>query len=152
VGLALAIAALVLLAALPADLPLAAVLSGLGLVGTGMGALFPVTTVAVQNAVKPYQLGTATGAIDFLRQLSGALIVAAFGAIVLGGGGGIGHPGLTLETLAVQKDAFAGSDFAEVFRWVFIAAAALLAAGLLLLFAMEERPLRGRQSEVVPAE
>ncbi|HYS49885.1 MAG TPA: MDR family MFS transporter [Xanthobacteraceae bacterium] len=153
VGLALAIAALALLAAEPAGLPLAVVCTALGLVGTGMGALFPVTTVSVQNAVLPYQLGTATGAMNFFRQLSGALIVAAFGAIVLGGAGGAGHAGVTLETLALQTDQFAGGDFAQVFRWVFIAAAALLAAGLLLLFAMEERPLRGRrESEVVPAE
>ena len=42
-------------------------------------------TIVMQNAVKPHQLGTATGALNFFRQLGGAIIVAAFGAIVLGG-------------------------------------------------------------------
>ena len=153
VGLAIGVAALALIAAAP-GLPVAAVCSALGLVGLGMGSLFPVTTVSVQNAVMPYQLGTATGAMNFFRQLSGAVIVAGFGAIVLGGAGAAG---LTLETLAAQGSGadLAPVDLAHGFRWVFAAAAALLAAGLVLLAAMEERPLRGRRraSEVgVPAE
>src|SRR5262249_32611572 len=73
VGLAVAIAALLLLVARPADLPSWLVGSTLGLVGTGIGSLFPVTTVSVQNAVLPYQLGTATGAMNFFRSLGGAI-------------------------------------------------------------------------------
>jgi EmrB/QacA subfamily drug resistance transporter len=156
VGLGVAVAALALLAAVPAGLPVAVVCSALGLVGLGMGSLFPVTTVSVQNAVLPYQLGTATGAMNFFRQLAGAIIVAAFGAIVLGGAG---TAGLTLEALAAQASPAGGElaqgDLAQVFRWVFAAAAACLAVGLVLLAAMEERPLRGRRRapEVgVPAE
>jgi EmrB/QacA subfamily drug resistance transporter len=152
VGLAIAVAALALLAAEPAGLSVATVCSALGLVGLGMGTLFPVTTVSVQNAVLPYQLGTATGAMNFFRQLSGAVIVAGFGAIVLGGAGATG---LTLDMLAVHAGRLPGADFAQVFRWVFAAAAACLAVGLGLLFAMEERPLRGRRREGdvrVPAE
>jgi EmrB/QacA subfamily drug resistance transporter len=152
VGLAIAVAALALLAAEPAGLSVVTVSSALGLVGFAMGTLFPVTTVSVQNAVLPYQLGTATGAMNFFRQLSGAVIVAGFGAIVLGGAG---TTGLTLDMLHVHADRLAGADLAQVFRWVFAAAAACLAVGLVLLFAMEERPLRGRHREGevrVPAE
>ena len=151
-GLAAALAALVLLAAAPDRLSVAAVCTALGVIGLGMGSLFPVTTVAVQNAVLPYQLGTATGAMNFFRQLAGAVIVAAFGAIVLGGAGA---PGLTVETLAAQASGLAQSDLAHVFRWLFGAAAACLGLGLVLLGIMEERPLRGRRrtGEVsVPAE
>jgi EmrB/QacA subfamily drug resistance transporter len=154
VGLILATAALALLAARPTGLPIAVVCSALGLVGLGMGSLFPVTTVSVQNAVLPYQLGTATGAMNFFRQLAGAVIVAGFGAIVLGGAG---SAGLTLEALAAQASHGAGAadvDLSQVFRWVFGAAAFCHAAGLALLAAMEERPLRGRRRapESVPAE
>ncbi len=39
----------------------------------------------MQNAVKPHQLGTATGTLNFFRTLGGAIVVAVFGAIVLGG-------------------------------------------------------------------
>jgi EmrB/QacA subfamily drug resistance transporter len=155
VGLAAAFAALVVLAAAPDRLPIAAICTALGVIGLGMGSLFPVTTVSVQNAVLPYQLGTATGAMNFFRQLAGAVIVAAFGAIVLGGAG---PAGLTLETLAAQASGGAGlaqADLAHVFRWVFAAAAACLGVGLVMLGLMEERPLRGRRRtrEVgVPAE
>jgi EmrB/QacA subfamily drug resistance transporter len=150
VGLAAALAALIVIAAVPDRLSVAAVASALGIVGLGMGSLFPVTTVSVQNAVLPYQLGTATGAMNFFRQLAGAVIVALFGAIVLGG---IGTSSVTLETLGSQTSGLAPADLVHVFRWLFAAAAACLALGLVLLGVMEERPLRGRRrTEAVPAE
>jgi len=148
VGLAAAIAALALLAADPMGLPIALVCIVLGIVGLGLGSLFPITTVSVQNAVLPWQLGTATGAMNFFRQLGGALIVALFGAIVLGGAGA-GHEGLTVEALAASADR--GTNFGGVFRWVFATADLLLCAGLVLLVAMEERPLRGSAAPA-PAE
>jgi EmrB/QacA subfamily drug resistance transporter len=143
-GLALAIAALAIIALLPAALPLVAICALLGIVGIGMGTLFPVTTVSVQNAVPPYQLGTAMGAMNFFRSLGGALMVSVFAAIVLGGNGTHGRPRLTLETLAAELGA-AGATLGGAFRWVFAAAAACLAVGLVCLLLMEERPLRGRQ-------
>ena len=51
----------------------------LGLTGVGIGTVLPVTTVAVQNAVPPHQLGTATGTMNFFRSLGGAVAVAVFG-------------------------------------------------------------------------
>jgi EmrB/QacA subfamily drug resistance transporter len=153
VGLAAALAALILLALEPGNLAVTVVCSALGFIGLGMGSLFPVTTVSVQNAVHPYQLGTATGAMNFFRQLAGAVIVAVFAAIVLGGAG---PTGLTLETLAAHANGLAEGDLAHVFRWVFATAAAWVGLGLVLLAVMEERPLRGRRRsprEVrVPAE
>jgi EmrB/QacA subfamily drug resistance transporter len=144
VGLGLAIAALAAMAIAPGGLPLPAICALLGIVGIGMGTLFPVTTVSVQNAVLPYQLGTATGTMNFFRSLGGALMVSVFAAIVLGASGSEGRPRVTLETLAAELGN-AGPSLAGVFRWVFAAAAACLAAGLLCLLLMEERPLRGRQ-------
>jgi EmrB/QacA subfamily drug resistance transporter len=152
VGLGLAIAALAVLAVAPAQLPFSVICMLLGIIGIGMGTLFPVTTVSVQNAVAPYQLGTATGAMNFFRSLGGALMVSIFGAIVLGGSGSQGRPRITLETLAAE---LAQADLAGGFKWVFAAAACCLAIGLLCLIIMEERPLRGRQqaaSTPIPAE
>ena len=118
----------------------------LALSSIGLGTLLPVTTVAIQNAVMPHQMGTATGTMNFFRSLGGALIVAAFGAIVLGGlpQGAVEH--VTLDTLP-QSLAGAGLDIAIVFRWVFAAAAAGLLVTLGGLLAMEERPLRTRVHE-----
>src|SRR6266581_4519548 len=138
------IAALAAMAAAPTALPLAAICTLLGMVGIGMGTLFPVTTVSVQNAVLPHQLGTATGVMNFFRSLGGALMVSVFAAIVLGGSATQGKPRVTLETLAGELGN-AGAGLGGVFRWVFAAAACCLAVGLVCLLLMEERPLRGRQ-------
>ena len=50
--------------------------------GLGLGPLFPTTTVSVQNAVDPRDLGIATATLAFLRTFGSALGVAAFGAII----------------------------------------------------------------------
>src|SRR5205085_706113 len=71
VGLLIAIAALGSIAVEPSGLSVPVVCTALGLAGLGIGSVFPVTTVSVQNAVPPYQLGTATGAMNFFRQLAG---------------------------------------------------------------------------------
>jgi EmrB/QacA subfamily drug resistance transporter len=144
VGLALAITALAAIALAPTALPLVAICTLLGIVGIGMGTLFPVTTVSVQNAVLPYQLGTATGVMNFFRSLGGALMVSVFAAIVLGGSASRGRPRVTLETLAAELGN-AGTDLGGVFRLLFATAACCLIIGLICLLLMEERPLRGRQ-------
>ena len=140
-GLLLSVGALAALAAEPAGFSLAGVCAVLFVAGTGLGPTYPVTTVVIQNAVAPHQFGTATGTLNFFRQLGGAMIVAAFGAIVLGAVDAAG--GVTaLEILSGA--ARNGVDFAITFRWVFLAAAAFLGTACLAMMAVEERPLRGR--------
>ena len=57
-------------------------------IGSGLGTVFPISTVCMQNAVVHAQMGVATGAANFFRALFSALVVAILGAIVLGGLGG----------------------------------------------------------------
>jgi EmrB/QacA subfamily drug resistance transporter len=140
-GLAIAVAAVTTLAVDPAGVSLAGVSAILFVAGAGVGPMYPVTTVVIQNVVPPHHTGTATGTLNFFRQLGGAIIVAAFGAIVLGALDGAGDAA-ALETLAGINRA--GADFATTFRWVFIAAAAFLGLACLAMMAVEERPLRGR--------
>jgi predicted MFS family arabinose efflux permease len=137
-ALPLAIVALAMLALWPAGLSLAAVSALFALAGFGIGPMYPATTVIIQNAVLPHQLGIATGTLNFFRSLGGAIIVAAFAAIVLGGVDS-GGTGLTLDKLAGAG----ASDFAGPFRLVFIAAAVFLALALVAIATIEERPLRG---------
>jgi EmrB/QacA subfamily drug resistance transporter len=139
-GMLLGIVMLAAFAVKPGGLSLWEVCVLLTVGGTGLGVMYPVTTTIVQNAVAAHQLGTATGALNFARQLGGAIVVAAFAAIVLGGID-TGGRGLTLELL--RSGAAASGDFAAVFRWLFAAGAVLLAAGLVAVAAIEERPLRG---------
>ena len=116
IGLLIAIVVLGFLAVKPASLPLAGFALLLVVLGAAMGQMYPTSTILMQNAVKPHQMGIATGTLNFFRLLGGAIIVAVFGAIVFGNTGG--HTGVTTLT------ALAGhADFAPTFGWVFIAAA-----------------------------
>jgi EmrB/QacA subfamily drug resistance transporter len=137
-GLALAIASLAWLAVYPAGHSLASVCGLLLVAGIGLGPMYPTTTVLIQNVVAAHHTGTATGALNFFRQLGGSIIVASFGAIVLGAAGETA----TLETLAGNGQA--APAFAAAFRWVFVAAAAFLTVAFLAMLVVEERPLRGR--------
>ncbi|HET7568893.1 MAG TPA: MDR family MFS transporter [Gaiellaceae bacterium] len=49
--------------------------------GVGMGLIMPVVVLAVQNAVEPRHMGTATSGTMFFRQIGGSFGVAIFGAI-----------------------------------------------------------------------
>jgi EmrB/QacA subfamily drug resistance transporter len=139
-GLVLGLIMLVAFALKPAGLSLIEVCVLLTIGGAGLGVMYPVTTTIVQNTVRPQALGTATGALNFARQLGGTIIVAAFGTILLGGFAAGGH-GLTLDLL--RGGARGAADFAELFRVIFAAAAGLLALGLIAVAVIKERPLRG---------
>jgi EmrB/QacA subfamily drug resistance transporter len=136
-GLVIAITTLAFLAADPAGHSLMEVVALLGLLGLGLGPMYPVSTIVMQNVVKPHQLGTATGTLNFFRTLGGALVVAVFGAIVLGGVSD-GAPAVTIDKLAAGH-----GDLAPAFHWVFIAAAICLATAFVCLLIVEEHPLHG---------
>jgi EmrB/QacA subfamily drug resistance transporter len=128
-------------------LPMWALVILLLVAGLGIGSLLPISTVSVQNAVMPWQMGTVTGLMNFMRSLTSALLVALYGAFLFGGAG---PKGVTLETLAGQGAVLNGH-----FQLVFAAAMACLACAWLLFFMMEERPLRtsaAQEQAVAPAE
>ncbi len=137
VSLSLAIIVLGILASNPAGHSLTAFAFLLFALGLGLGPMYPMSTLVTQNSVKPHQMGTATGTLNFFRTLGGALIVAVFGALVLGGisdGSGV----MTLEKVAATH-----GDLAPAFRNVFIAATIFIAISLCCLLAVEERPMHG---------
>jgi EmrB/QacA subfamily drug resistance transporter len=138
IGLSAAIFSLGPLAIWPGQMPIVVVLVLLTLIGGGLGTVFPVSTVCLQNAVARSQMGVATGAANFFRALFSALIVAVLGAIVLGGLGGV--TGMSVEMLARAASA---NELSYAFRFVFLACALVLAFGMAFLIALEERPLKG---------
>ena len=143
VGLIVSIAAAVVIAFTVATLPLWGMELLLAATGIGLGTIFPVTTVAVQNAVEPHQLGTTTAAFNFFRSLGSAILVAVFGAIFLGFLNVAGRPLVSLDAL-IAEAAKNGTAIGPVFGYVFGTAAVTLTIGFLCFLAMEERPLRGR--------
>jgi EmrB/QacA subfamily drug resistance transporter len=86
--------------------------------GAGMGLIMQTIVLAVQNAVDPHELGTATSANNFFREIGAAVGTAAFTTLFtsrltdnftalaarLGGGGagGAGFDGASLTPDAVQ--------------------------------------------------
>jgi predicted MFS family arabinose efflux permease len=147
-GLIVATLAVIALALRPSGLPLGVVELLLTAIGLGVGTVLPVTTVAIQNAVELHELGTATASMNFFRSLGGAILVAAFGAILLGG---IGAD--ELEALHRMPAAAAlPPGLAGVFGWVFAAAALGLLAAVGCLLMMPEHPLRGRLPMPVAGE
>jgi EmrB/QacA subfamily drug resistance transporter len=147
-GLTAAIIGMAVLAVYAGAIPLLPFGVLLTLISLGLGTLLPVATVAIQNAVLQHQLGTATAVANFFRQIGGALIVAVFGAIVLGGVGGAGA-GLSPE--ALKLGTVDREQMVQLFRYVFAATGIGFAAALYCLARMAELPLRGRAVEAVHA-
>ncbi len=144
-GITFAILSLGALAIWPAGLPFAVLILLLFCTGLGIGAVFPITTVGMQNAVTRAHMGIATGSMNFFRSLGAALVVALFGAIVLGGIGAGG--GVSVEALARTASEPA---LIYAYRFVFLAAMLVLCFGLSFLIAMEEKPLRGPAKDAPP--
>ncbi|MEV6658298.1 MDR family MFS transporter [Nocardia fluminea] len=52
--------------------------------GAGLGLIMQIIVLVVQNAVAPDQIGTATSANNYFREMGGALGIAIFGSIFTG--------------------------------------------------------------------
>ena len=102
--------------------------------GIGTGTTFPVITVSVQNAVDQMHLGVATGLLTFLRSLGAALGVALLGAVALA---------YDLPLMGEGTSIGTALSSAAPFAMIFLACAAMLAASLVALGLMPEKPLRG---------
>jgi MFS family permease len=144
-GMAVAVALLVFLSIHPAGFSVLTFTLLFAVLGAAIGPMYQTSTIVMQNAVKPHQMGTATGALNFFRLLGGAIIVAVFGAMVFGGGSRTA--GLAVATLAAGH-----TDFVQAFRMVFIAGAVFVAITLVCLLVVEEVPLSGPVRRTAPAE
>ena len=142
IGMTLATIAVAALALRP-DMPLGWVIFMTGVIGLGVGSVFPIATVSIQNSVERRDVGTATGAMNFFRALASALVVAIMGAILLAGLGVTPERGGVGVELTVAQAGASGVAVVEVFRYVFVAALAVSIVGLIAVFLLEERPLHG---------
>src|SRR5690606_40340843 len=53
----------------------------MAVLGVGIGMVMPVLVLAVQNSVRPADLGTATSANNYFRQIGGSVGAAVFGTL-----------------------------------------------------------------------
>ncbi|MBC7505438.1 MAG: MFS transporter [Sandarakinorhabdus sp.] len=133
--------------ALATPLPLWGLLTMLAIFSVGLGTTFPVTVVSIQNAVARAQVGTATGAMNFFRALMASFTVAAFTTVLLMALG----TGITISgDHAGSAHPIAAADMVHAFRYVFGAAAVMLALAAFFISLMEERTLAG-PAKAVPS-
>jgi EmrB/QacA subfamily drug resistance transporter len=138
--------------------------------GAGFGMVTQILMVAIQNAVSPREIGTATAAANLFRALGGSVGVAIYGAVFAAGlrhwlplelhgrvprgitATGIqSTPGRIHQLAPVIQHGIA-SAVGNSLHDVFLLAAPIALAGCLITLILRERPLRGReQTQPQPA-
>ncbi|TWF78861.1 EmrB/QacA subfamily drug resistance transporter [Pseudonocardia hierapolitana] len=148
-GTATAGLGMALLGTVGATTPLPLVLAALLLVGLGVGMVMQVMVLVAQNGAEHRDLGAATSAVTFLRQIGASAGVAAIGSLITSRFAAALPPGtdvriattLDPERLghlpAAVRDAF-GAAVPPVFGFV----APLLGLALVLAVALPAQPLR----------
>jgi MFS family permease len=164
IGLAIATAAFAVFIGVTRTTP--AVFYGIAMaaLGFGLGPMGPMVTIAVQNAVEPRDMGTATSLNSFFRSMGGSFGVALLGAILFagltqGGGAGVlspsgllhGGPAMIAALPPAVQQAVAAS-FSHSFRYVYMVGAAFAFVGFILTFFIKELPLRSRLPAPPPPE
>jgi MFS family permease len=81
IGSGLATIALFLLAQLGENTPYWQISLAMFVLGAGLGNMMQVLILAVQNAVPPRNIGTATSGATFFRSIGGSFGTAVFGAV-----------------------------------------------------------------------
>ncbi len=129
--------------------------------GTGIGLVMPVLVLAVQNSVRPADLGTATSAHNYFRQIGGSVGAAVFGTLfasrlddalgdrlagVLSGGTTTLPPAESITPQTVHtlppavRDAYIQA-YADAMPRIFLYLVPVLVLGLVLAFFLKEKPL-----------
>ncbi|MFF4488925.1 MFS transporter [Streptomyces sp. NPDC001544] len=130
----------------------------MAVLGAGLGLVMPVLVLAVQNSVPPADLGAATSAGNYFRQIGGSVGAAVFGTLFTGRLTDALHRRLPAhagtrpaapESLTPQlvhalppalRDACVAA-YADAMPWIFLHLVPVLVAGLLLAFFLKEKPL-----------
>ena len=134
---------------------LMAIESALLLIGFGFGFVMPNLTIAIQNAVNPYELGMATATAGFFRSLGGAFGVALSGAIVtaqlhhihLSSGSAVTHSLVEqgIQQIAqlpiVQRDIVLAA-YRNAISSTFFAGAAVAVVAFAITIFLPEKPLK----------
>lgn len=126
--------------------------------GVGIGLVMPVLILAVQNSVRPADLGTATSAHNYFRQIGGSVGAAVFGTLFaarlddaladsLPRTAGAALPAaesITPQTVhalpPALRDAYIQA-YADAMPRIFLYLVPVLVLGLVLAFFLKEKPL-----------
>ncbi|MFF7982979.1 MFS transporter [Streptomyces sp. NPDC007901] len=130
----------------------------MAVLGAGIGLVMPVLVLAVQNSVPPADLGTATSANNYFRQIGGSVGAAVFGTLFAGRLTDALHQRLPAragarlpdpESLTPQlvhalppalRDAYIRA-YADAMPRIFLYLVPVLVLGLLVACFLKEKPL-----------
>ncbi|MFI2758488.1 MFS transporter [Streptomyces echinatus] len=130
----------------------------MAVLGAGIGLVMPVLVLAVQNSVRPADLGSATSANNYFRQIGGSVGAAVFGTLFadrLAGslreelppraGAGLPDPDSITPQLVhalppALRDAYIRA-YADAMPRIFLYLVPVLVLGLVIAFFLKEKPL-----------
>ncbi|WP_192583157.1 MFS transporter [Streptomyces albicerus] len=159
-GGALSVIGMWLLSRLEADTPRLHYSVWMAVLGAGIGLVMPVLILAVQNSVHPHDLGTATSANNYFRQIGGSVGAAIFGTLFADrladslaerlpaeatAGAGLPDPESITPQLvhalpAEVRDGYIAA-YADAMPRIFLYLVPVLVLGLLVAFFLKEKPL-----------
>ncbi|WP_327660756.1 MULTISPECIES: MFS transporter [unclassified Streptomyces] len=173
-GGALSTAGMYLLSRLEVDTPRLEYSVYMAVLGAGIGLIMPVLVLAVQNSVRASDLGTATSANNYFRQIGGSVGAAIFGTLfadrladsladrVTGGGRLPDAESITPQLVHAMPAALRTpyiEAYADAMPRIFLYLVPVLVLGLLLAFFLKETPLLsssagsvGSEAHVIPAQ
>lgn len=155
-GSAISVAGMLLLSRLEADTPRLEYSIWQAVLGVGIGLVMPVLILAVQNAAPPADLGAATSASNYFRQIGGSVGAAVFGTIFadrltyaladrLPAGAGLPDPeSITPQLVHAMPPALRDGyiqAYADAMPRIFLHLVPVLALGLVIAFFLKEKPL-----------
>nr|WP_226026065.1 MFS transporter [Streptomyces hyderabadensis] len=141
----------------------------MAVLGAGIGMVMPVLVLAVQNSVRPTDLGTATSANNYFRQIGGSVGAAVFGTLFAGrltdaladrvpAEAGVELP--DAEAITPQlvhslppalRDAYIDA-YADAMPRIFLYLVPVLVLGLLIALFLKEKPLVSHNAPVTEPE
>lgn len=155
VGSALSVVGMWLLSRLETGTPRLHYSLWMFVLGAGIGMVMPVLILAVQNSVRPEDLGTATSANNYFRQIGGSVGAAVFGTLFAGrltdalaerlpAGAPADAESITPELVHALppelRDAYVQA-YADAMPRIFLYLVPVLVLGLLIAFFLKEKPL-----------
>ncbi|WP_370524214.1 MDR family MFS transporter [Cellulomonas sp. APG4] len=169
VGMAVTTLGLVWLTRLTGDISMLLFGAMIFVLGAGLGLVMQTIVLAVQNSVDPHEIGTATSANNFFREIGAAVGIALFSSVfttrlmdrltpVLGAGAGGGDGGAQSLTPAVVRDLPAPvrdgvvDAFADALAPAFWYLVPLVAVGFVLTLLLREITLSGEAGMIARGE
>jgi EmrB/QacA subfamily drug resistance transporter len=165
-GSALSVVGMWLLSRLDADTPRLHYSIWMAVLGAGIGMVMPVLVLAVQNSVRPADLGTATSANNYFRQIGGSVGAAVFGTLFAdrltdaladrlpaeAAGAALPDaeaisPQLVHSLPPALRDAYIGA-YADAMPRIFLYLVPVLVLGLLIALFLKEKPLVSHNAPV----